>query len=253
MKIVIIGSGNVATVLGRKMLQAGHKILQVVSRNKLHAKLLANELNCGYASQWESINEDADMYFVAISDNNLPELASHLIVQNKLIVHTAGSVSKNILKKSSSNYGVIWPLQSLRKENDTIPEIPLLVDGNTADDLTLIYDFAKTISENVHIADDETRLKLHTAAVFVNNFTNHLYAITEEYCKKENVDFNLLLPIIDETTRRLHFSSAAQMQTGPAIRKDEATIKHHLELLKDHTVLKNLYINITQSIQEFYK
>ncbi|MBS1934013.1 MAG: DUF2520 domain-containing protein, partial [Bacteroidetes bacterium] len=207
----------------------------------------------GYTSQWENMIDSAGIYVVAISDNSLLGLDAHLSLPNKLIVHTAGSVSKDVLKKISRNYGVVWPLQSVRKENDKIPEIPLLVDGNTEDDLTLIFDFAKTISDNVHIASDEIRLKLHTAAVFVNNFTNHLYALTEEYCKKENIDFNLLLPIIDETAGRLHFSSASQMQTGPAIRNDRATINRHLELLKNHPALKELYKTLTESIQKVNK
>src|SRR5579871_1960227 len=98
MKIVIIGSGNVATVLGRKMLQASHQIIQVISRDEQHAKGLAKVLNCDYASQWGSIDKHADIYFVAISDNSLLKLESDLDLKNKLIVHTAGSVSKEVLK-----------------------------------------------------------------------------------------------------------------------------------------------------------
>src|SRR5579863_8077172 len=238
MKIVIIGSGNVATVFGRKLMLAGHEILQVISRHEAHAKLLADTLNCGYTSLWENINSDADMYLAAISDNSIISLGKNIYLNHKLIVQTAGSVPKDVLKEVSKNYGVMWPLQSLRKEMKEVPEMPLLVDGNSEDVLTLICDIAKTISDNVHVADDEMRLKLHTAAVLVNNFTNHLYALTEDYCIKENVDFSLLLPIIDETAKRLHTSAAAEMQTGPAFRNDETTIGSHLALLNNYPSLR---------------
>src|ERR1022692_1599919 len=203
MKVVIIGSGNVAYVLGRKMLGAGHEIKQIISRKKKHASALAGELNCGYTSTFKEINKDSDFYVIAISDSSLIAIDKKLFLDKKPVVHTAGSVSKDVLKNVSRNYGVLYPLQSLRKEIKGIPEIPLLVDANTKDNLTLIYDFAKTISDNVGTAGDEERSKLHVAAIVVNNFTNHLYRLTEDYCMHEGIHFKLLLPLINETVLRL--------------------------------------------------
>ncbi len=248
MKIGIIGSGNVATVLGRMISKAGHEITQIISRNEKHARLLAKELNCGYASSFANLNRDADLFIVAISDSSLLELDKHLLLEKKMIVHTAGSVSKDVLKKVSKNYGILYPLQSLRKENENIPEIPLLVDANTEENLTLIYDFAKTISDDVKHCNDVERLKLHVGAIIVNNFTNHLYGLTEDYCKKENVDFKLLLPLINETASRLLSFPPKELQTGPAARNDRLTIEKHLALLKDYPDLKKIYELMTESI-----
>jgi predicted short-subunit dehydrogenase-like oxidoreductase (DUF2520 family) len=252
MKIVIIGSGNVATVLGRKLQEAGHSILQVYGRDKSRAAILANELKCGYVSAWEAIDKDADINLIAISDDGLTGLEHRINFGNKLVVHTAGSVSKEVLKKLSRNYGVIYPLQSLRKEIKTIPEIPLLVDGNTEDSLTLIYDFASTISANVSTADDHTRLKLHVAAVLASNFTNHLYALAADYCNKEQIDFRLLLPLVQETADRLAYFPAGEMQTGPAIRHDKITIERHLKLLDNHPLISEVYRLLTENIQQFH-
>jgi predicted short-subunit dehydrogenase-like oxidoreductase (DUF2520 family) len=248
MKIVLIGSGNVATVLGRKISKAGHEIIQIVSRNEEHAALLAAALDADYTSSFSSVNHSADLYIIAISDNSLLEIDRDLFLEKKLVVHTAGSVPKDILKNVSKNYGVLYPLQSLRKENDDVFKIPLLIDGNTKDDTTLIYDFAKTISDNVRIVGDESRMKLHVAATIVNNFSNHLYSLTEDYCKKENIDFRLLLPLINETTSRLQYFSPAEMQTGPAARNDSGIIEKHLEMLEKFSALKQLYRSFTESI-----
>ncbi len=248
MKIVIIGSGNVATVLGIKMLTAGHVIMQVMSEHEEHASILAKKLKCGYASTFESIIKEGDLYVVAISDKALSEIDKYLFLDKKPVFHTAGSVSKDVLKNMTKNYGVLYPLQSLRKENENTSDIPLLVDANTEENLTLIYDFAKTISDEVQIADDEKRLKLHVAAIIVNNFTNHLYSLAEDYCKNENVDFKLLLPLINETAARLAFHSPKQMQTGPAARNDSETIRKHLEILEKYPALKEIYELFTQSI-----
>lgn len=248
MRVVIAGSGNVATVLGRLIKKANHEILQVVSRNHLHAKELAEELQCDYTDYQGIVNRDADIYIIAVSDNALYELNTYFNTGNKLVVHTAGSIPASVLKEASVNYGVIYPLQSLRKEMDSPGNIPLLIDGNSIESITLLEDFAKTISSNVKKAGDEERLKLHVAAVIVSNFTNHLYALAADFCSKENVDFNLLVPLIEETAQRIALHAPQTVQTGPAIRNDIITLDKHIRLLDAHKNLKAIYIKLTESI-----
>ncbi len=250
MKVVIIGSGNTATVLGRRIAFAEHEIIEVVSKNETHAKILADELQCDYSNSFINISDQADFYLIAVSDNALPGLIKEFSLQNKLVVHTAGSVSKNILQPVTKNYGVLYPLQTLRKEIKTIFEIPFLTDANSEDALTIINDFAGTISDNVQFADDDARLKLHVAATIVNNFGNHLFALTEDYCNGQKVDFRLLLPLIEETAMRIKQFSPSQMQTGPAIRHDVETIQKHLLLLENFPELKKLYQIFTESIRQ---
>ncbi len=250
MQIVIIGSGNVAAVLGRLCKQSGNTIVQIVSRNANHAKLLADEFNCSFTDYSGEMNKEAQLYLVAVADTALHDMDTSINLGNKLILHTAGSVSKDVLKNVSVNYGVLYPLQSLRKEMEYANDIPLLIDGNTEETLTLIEDFAKTISSNVNKANDEQRLKLHVAAVVVSNFTNHLYKLAEDFCKKENVDFTLLAPLIKETAERIQHASPAAVQTGPAVRNDIFTIEKHLRIMADHPQLKYIYIKLTDSIMK---
>ena len=250
MKVVLFGSGNVASVLGRLLLSKHHSIVQVVSRNAAHARVLADELHCDFTDGQGMINRAADIYIIAISDSALYELDKSFNLEKALVVHTAGSIPGHVLKGISMNYGVLYPLQSLRKEMENAIEIPFLVDGNSTESLTLIEDLARTISPHVTVAKDEERLKLHLAAVIVNNFTNHLYALAESFCEKEQVDFNLLKPLIRETANRISSTSPALVQTGPALRNDMLTIEKHLRLLKDYPRLKNFYLKITASIME---
>lgn len=248
MKIVIIGSGNVATVLGRLFVKSGHEILQVVSRSVEHAKILADELNCPFADDDGIIDRSAELYLVAVSDSALYSLNNRIQLEKKLVLHTAGSVPKDVLQNISINYGVLYPMQSLRKEIEKPADIPLLIDGNTEETLTMIEDIAKTISNNVAKANDAERLKLHVAAVVVSNFTNHLYALAEDFCKKENVDFKLLAPLIKETASRTVCYSPTEMQTGPAVRNDVFTLDKHLQLLVNYPKLKYIYLKLTDSI-----
>ena len=248
MRIVIIGSGNVATVLGRLFKKNNHQVIQIISRHLENSKLLANELDCSYTNYDGVTDMSADFYLVSITDGVLFDLNKSFSLGKKLIVHTAGSVTKDVLKDISTNYGILYPFQSLRKEMEGIPEIPLLVDGNTNEATTLIEDFAKTLSPVVKRTTDEERLRLHVAGVVVNNFTNHLYAVAEEFCAKENVDFRLLLPLIQETTRRLQHYAPKDVQTGPAKRNDVFTLDKHLRILSGHPKLKYIYLKLTDSI-----
>jgi predicted short-subunit dehydrogenase-like oxidoreductase (DUF2520 family) len=248
MKVVIIGSGNVATVLGRKMLLAGHDILQVISRDIDHARALADELKSEYTSALERIDKGADLYMIAVSDHQLSDVAQQLSLNGQLVVHTAGSFPMGVLHGCSNAYGVLYPLQSLRKEIKNPLAIPLLVDANTEAHLNKLYEFASSLSNIVEKLGDKERLHLHVSAIMVNNFANHLYALTEAYCQQEKVDFKLLLPLINETASRLKDHSPSKVQTGPAVRNDIVTIQKHLKLLADYPELLDVYKFLTQSI-----
>ncbi len=248
MRIAIIGSGNVATVLGRVFKQNKHEVIQVMSRHETNARKLADELGCA-ATNYDGITDKtADLYVVAITDGVLFDLNKSFSLGDKLIVHTAGSISKDVLKDISTRYGILYPFQSLRKEMTAIPEIPLLIDGNTEETTAMLEEFAKTVSSDVRKTTDEERLKLHVAGVVVNNFTNHLYAVTEEFCNKENIDFKLLFPLIQETASRAIYYHAKDVQTGPAHRNDVFTLDKHLRILTNHPKLKYLYLKMTDSI-----
>lgn len=253
MKVVLVGSGNVATVLGKVIHSAGHQIVQVLSRNENHAKALAQIYNCTSGSFKSTEYKDADLYLLAITDTALYHLDQYVQLGNKLVVHTAGSVSKEVLKNISSRYGIIYPLQSLIKDSEETPEIPLLIDGSSDEITNLIMEFSKTLSGNVALADDKERLKFHVAAVLVNNFTNHLFAMGDEFCKKENIEFEKLYPLMDETIRRVKKHAPQSVQTGPAIREDIYTLGKHLQILSSHPDLKYLYLKLSESILKLHQ
>lgn len=248
MNIVLIGSGNVATILGRLIKDTPHKVVQVISRNSGHAKILANKLNCSFTDLEGQLDLTADLYLFALTDMALHEMDKLFHLSDKLAVHTGGSVSKDELQKISSRYGILYPLQSLYKDMAVIPEIPFLVDGNNDETTMCIEQFARELSPIVSRTNDEERLKLHVAAVFVNNFTNHLYMQAAEFCEREHLDFNLLKPLITETAQRILTHSPKDVQTGPASRNDIFTLEKHLRSLTNYPKQKYLYLKLTDSI-----
>jgi predicted short-subunit dehydrogenase-like oxidoreductase (DUF2520 family) len=252
MEIVIIGSGNVATVLGRKFKAAGHRILQVVSRNASAASKLAYEWDTESTNYPSIINRNAEVYIIAVSDDAITDVIEDLRLPKKVVAHTAASVPKEILKDVTEHYGVFYPLQSLRKEMTEMPQAPIFFDGSDEIARKKLESLALSISpEHATQADYDERAKLHLAAVIVSNFTNHLYALAEDFCKKEGIKFKELLPLILETANRLKEISPRESQTGPAIRNDDETIKKHLEILDSNPQLKRIYEVMTESIKNF--
>jgi len=251
MDIVIIGSGNVATVLGKKIKAAGHNIVQVVGRNSTTASALAYELNTESTNYMTLLNRNADIYIIAVSDAAIEKVISDLQLPGKVIVHTAAAVSKDVLQNVSPHYGVFYPLQSLRKEMPELPDVPVYFDASDDVAKSKLDALARSISVQVtEGAGQEERIKLHVAAVVVSNFVNHLYVLAEEYCKKEGIPFKQLIPLIEETADRVKTISPKDSQTGPAIRRDQETIHKHLEILQSHPHLKNIYVLLTESIQQ---
>lgn len=248
MKITFVGCGNVATVLARLCAEKGHEIKQVIARNQLAGEEFAKRFSCSITNFNEQSNRDIDIVIVALSDNSLPEAVHNLNFGTVPVVHTAGSCNMDVLDKTSSNYGVLYPLQTLRKEMNTLPEIPFLVEANNNETLQFIQKFAATLSDSVTEQNAEQRLRLHASAVIVNNFTNYLYSVAEKFCKDEDVDFKLLLPLIKQTSARVQNNSPLSVQTGPAVRGDITTLDKHLRLLTDYPKLRTLYMRLTDGI-----
>ncbi len=250
MNVVIIGTGNVATVLGKLIHSRGHRIVEVVGRNKNATQKLATLFNSKVNTDFSAITELGDIYMIAVVDTAIESIAKKLTLQNKLVIHTAGSVSINVLNSPNNKFGVLWPLQSLRKEMNHVPEIPFVIDANNEVTYATLLAFTKTLTERVFRANDAKRIKLHLTAVMVSNFTNHLYALADDYCHKEVLDFKLFLPLIEETGNRVKNNAPKNVQTGPAVRNDDATIGNHLNLLKSYPSLQKIYQLMSESIKE---
>ena len=250
-KIVLIGSGNVASQFGKEFFRKGHSIVQVYSPTINHAKALARQLKSKATSSLKDLNQEADFYLLSVKDDVITDVVSQLQFQPKFIVHTSGTTSMDCFKQKFDNYGVCYPLQtfSIQKKID-FSEIPLFLEANSKSNLSQLSKVAGILSAKLYTANSQKRKALHVAAVFACNFTNHMYAIAAELLKKEKLPFEVLMPLIKETSEKIKFASPKQMQTGPAIRGDKKIIKSHLDFLKQEKGYKKIYTLVSQSISE---
>jgi len=249
MNIVLVGSGNVATQLGRAFKMAGQDIVQVWSRDIDHARELADTLASEPISDLFDLDKNADLYIISVKDEAIKQLAHELKVGDKLIVHTSGSTGIDVLEGSSTKIGVFYPLQTFSKVKSVdFRLIPIAIEGNTPEVASTIRAIADRLSEKVIELSSEQRKALHIAAVFACNFTNHLFALSQELLSEQNLDFDLLRPLITETASKVQLNDPITMQTGPTVRRDQSTMDAHLDLLSDKPELKELYQKLSQSI-----
>lgn len=254
MNIVLIGAGNVGYHLGKKLHQEGLNIIQVFSRQRDKAKIVADLIEAEAITNLSFISKKADLYILAVHDDAIKGISKILIengIKDNLIVHTSGATPMSVFEPTGANrFGVFYPLQtfSISKEPN-FKEIPFCIDANNEEDLKCLISLAKKCSPKVYKINDKERAVLHVAAVFVNNFTNHLFKIAFEILSDENLEFEILMPLIEETVNKIKTNNPSDMQTGPAIRGDEVTIKKHLQYLKSNPDFQKIYEILTASIQ----
>lgn len=254
MKIVILGTGNVAIQLGFAFQKAGHHILQVYGRNIIAAVSLAKKMNAGFAINLKEIDKSANIYLVTVSDSSIQKVLQELPLKRQLIAHTSGSVPMSAFGKRFLNQGVFYPLQSISKNIKTnFKSTPICIEAGNEESQKKLMQLAGSISNEVYVINSEKRLFLHLAAVFVNNFTNHLFAIAENILLQNDLPFDLLKPLISQTAAKIKNQNPADMQTGPAARNDKKIIGTHLNMLKKYPYYRNIYRDITESIQKLRK
>ncbi|NLA25129.1 MAG: DUF2520 domain-containing protein [Bacteroidales bacterium] len=254
MQFVIIGAGNVAHHLAQALKNNNHEIVQVYSRTEQSARQLAEICNASYTNNFKNIIDISGIYVFSLSDDANSELIPKFPYKNKKIIHTSGSINANIFDVITSDYGVLYPLQSLKKDIAIeINQIPFLIEASNSKFLNKIEEIVKSIGANYSEANSEQRLWAHISAVFACNFSNHLLAIANEIAEKNNIPFSLLHPLIDYTFKRSLSNNPKLVQTGPAHRNDHSIMQKHIDLLHEKfNVYENLYKIISSSIFEMY-
>ena len=253
MKIVIIGTGNVATQLGLAFKNAKHKILQIVARNAREGTFLAIKLNSVYKKDFRNLDPSADLYVLAVSDKAIAAVLKKISLKDKLIVHTSGSVSIKIFERKFKRCGVFYPLNTILKNSKVDFRNTLIcVESKNRTDEKRVFRLGKSISDRVYKINSEQRTVLHLSAVFANNFTNHMYAIAEEILKRNKMPFHFIIPMIAEAVNKIKIASPSEIQTGPAKRRDKKIIAKHLRLLSKYPEYKKIYRDVSDSIMKKY-
>lgn len=252
MKIVLIGAGNLATQVGKALAVCNNiEIIQIYSKTEASAKCLAGLLNTSHTTDLNNITENADIYLFAVKDAALEDILKQLKPNKGIWAHTAGSIDISVFTSYTQNSGVFYPLQTFSKDrNIDLSAVPFFIEGSTFEIEQTLTQLAKQLSSNVRTLNSDKRKEIHLAAVFACNFTNHMYAIAADMLHSKDIPFDVLIPLINETTAKLSFMNPREAQTGPAIRYDQNVISKHTEMLPEK--YKDVYQLLSKSIYKMY-
>lgn len=267
MKIVFLGSGNVATHLSQALNHSElNEMVQVYSPTADNARTLAEKLSCGYCTDIKDVDVDADIYVCSVKDSVQlsvwKALKKHFVdsninVADKIVVHTAGALAmdgEDGLSSVFPNCGVVYPVQSFSKQRAVdLSHTPFLIEATIPSTLEKLRAFVATVSDRCYEASTKQRNALHPAAVFASNFANHMYAIANRLMEKNGLPFEILIPLIQETAQKVMEVHPVAAQTGPAVRGDEVVMnKQEKGLMADGNDIElEIYRLVSQNIQTY--
>lgn len=248
------GAGKVAGALCKAIYQSGSSIQKIVSRNESNGRQLSDSCK----AQWSSdliYPESTEIIIVAVPDHTLENVLNNIKCGKKtLVVHTAGSLGIDLFPFHIKQKGVFYPLQTFSQGRDiAFTNLPFLLEASDNHSNEILKNLAESIGGKVYFVDNEHRRMLHLAAVFVNNFTNHMLRTGNEIASRAGFSPEVLKPLINETISKALDIGPENSQTGPAIRNDLNTIEKHLDLLSFSPEMQNMYREITRSIITYYK
>ncbi len=250
--IAMIGAGNLAWHLAPELENAGHKITEVYSRKKKNASSLVKKLYDAEVNiSLDFSKSEADIFIMAIADNAIKEIAPEIILPPEAILaHTSGAMPLDKLGYAATpNIGVFYPLQTFSKQKIIEwKNIPIFIEAENSFTTKTLYRLGKNISKNVKKTDAAKRLAIHVAAIFACNFPTNLMLEAEKLLKKENLNFDILKPLIAETFTKILAIGPAQALTGPASRGDLETLDRHMKYLRKNEDLAEVYRLISQQI-----
>lgn len=232
-KIDIIGKGNV----GSHLVEAYKGIMDVRATSSRDLR---------------DVRPDADLHIVCVSDDAIREIFSELsckVSGSSVIAHTSGTTPLSAISDLHTHTGVFYPLQTFTKGKPLdYSRIPFFIEASDSKSEDLLMKVASAVSDSVSQADSEKRLHLHIASVMSCNFVNHLWTLSERYLSSNGIEFRTLLPLIEETFRKVTTMNPKAAQTGPASRHDLKTIDSHLAHLEESPDIREIYRILTSSI-----
>lgn len=255
MRITLIGAGNLATNLAKALKASGHDIVEIWSKTEESARKLSAEIGCGYSYGDTDIKTGSDVYIISVKDSVLEQAAARFIPvsPDAIWCHTAGTLSVDLLSdKGTKRIGVFYPMQTFSKTKEVdFSKIPIFIEVKEKEEnhLDTLRRLASSISNHVFELDSDGRRNLHLAAVFACNFANHCYSISEKLLAERGIPFSVMLPLIEETSEKVHTMSPKEAQTGPAIRHDNNVMNRQREMLADRPELQHIYDILSHSIE----
>ena len=247
--ITVIGAGNVGSQLCKQLYFKGYKIDAIINSGSNVSVKFLDEINSVHVDQIQNFPEKSDAYLIAVSDDQYEDVIAKFPYRDKLMIHTSGSFESKKFEKITKRWGCLYPLQTISKTKEVNwKNVQFFTECAQENDYLEMSTLCKKAGFISQYANSEKRKQLHIAAVVSNNFTYHLLSLVKTHCLKNNIDYNLLRHLIEQSIENVTKENPFVLQTGPAVRNDTKLIERQLSVLKNEHELKEIYDLFTRQI-----
>lgn len=265
--VAIVGGGRLGTALGQALRKAGYRVEIVVARTqtsaaraanaigKKPAALSARQLNRLSPRQSEQLRL-CELFVISTPDDAIASVAGQLAILlhadiaqrqrgsiRRVALHTSGALSSDALsplRRAGFAIGSLHPLVSIsdaRTPSGAFRHAFFAIDGDPP-----AVRAAKSIVEDLggqsFSINQKAKALYHAAAVTASGHVVALFDIAIEMLGGCGLSRRrarqILLPLLESTTRNLANSGPANALTGTFARGDVSTVKRHLTSIKSH-------------------
>lgn len=251
--ISFAGAGRLAGILCTELFRRGHRIDLIVSPTQKHGPALAHSCNTEWSTEL-TFPSTTELIIVSVPDSKIEEVLSEIRCdKNTVVVHTSGSTGIDVFPSKTQKFGVFYPLQTFSPgRTPSFTELPVFIEASSGEVSDMLNETALSLGAKPCYCETEKRRILHMAAVFANNFSNHMLTLADDIAGKAGYSFSELKPLVTETFAKALENGPASSQTGPAVRNDKNTIRKHMELLSFDHDLEKIYDNVSGSIIKYH-
>lgn len=260
-RVTIIGAGKAGSAVARALRAGGATFDAVISPNISHARSLAKELDCKFASTAIiPIPTTTSLLILAVPDKEITNLAKRILLTPNpspltpvTAVHLSGALTRKALAplatKGARTLALhpAFPFTSRAISASRITNIGWGVDCAPRD-----WKFAKALVHSLHgepvRIPTSKRMAYHAACALISNYTMTL----AETAVKLGMEIGLsrreaesvLYPALETTVKSILGTRGTPLRkrlTGPVSRGEMQTVEKHLGALSRNREIKALY------------
>ena len=261
--LALIGAGRAGSALAHALHEAGYSIAAVCSRNLSEAEALAGEVGAVACASAVKAAQAADVIFLTVPDLQIGRVAAVLansgaMFGNKTFVHCRGSSDREILASlriTGAAVANIHPLQALSGKNAArlLRGSGFAVDADDGVQL-LAQQIVRDLGGVPLPLTGVDRRIYHAAAVLAGNAPLALLNDAVELLTEAGVDRRdaegALLALMQGALENVREHGIADALTGPVARGDAQTISAHLDALRGHPEVAEIYRSMIGELVE---
>lgn len=252
-RIAIIGAGKIAFSLTDSLIKSGFNITSIVSKNILSAKKLASIYRIKiFSNKLQDIPLDTNIFLISVPDEQIKIIDTKLSKLNlnfneSLFVHFSGSLNSSVMHQIKKKNGISASFHIMQtfpsKTRISIDGSFAAVETDNKKSKNTLFSIAKRLNLIPFSVQKEKKMLYHLAGVYASNFFVGNIFISEELFKLSGIKGikfeDLILPILNSTSKNIKNNGALQSLSGPIERGDFDTIKKHITALHNNKLKTN--------------